>query len=44
LASLTVLPALLWALSGVRTSGQGSLQLKQSGGEEERPHRRSRVT
>lgn len=44
LASLTVLPALLWALSGVRTSRQGSLQLKQSGGEEERPHRRSRVT
>jgi len=44
LASLTVLPALLWALSGVRTSGQVSLQLKQSGGEEERPHRRSRVT
>ena len=44
LASMTVLPALLWALSGVRKSRQGSLQLKQSGGEEERPHRRSRVT
>ena len=44
LASMTVLPALLWALSGVRKSRQGSLQLKQSVGEEERPHRRSRVT
>jgi len=44
LASMTVLPALLWALSGVRKSRQRSLQLKQSGGEEERPHRRSRVT
>ncbi len=43
LASLTVLPALLWALSGVRKSRQGSLQLKQSGGEEERLHQRSRV-
>ena len=44
LASLTVLPALLWALSGVRKSRHESLQLKQSVGEEERPHRRSRVT
>ena len=43
LASLTVLPALLWALSGVRKSRQGSLQLKQSGGEEERLDQRSRV-
>jgi len=43
LASLTVLPALLWALSGVRKSGQVSLQLSQSGGEQEPHHERSRV-
>ena len=44
LASLTVLPALLWALSGLRKSRQESLQVKQSGGEAERPRQRSRVT
>ncbi|MCI0483859.1 MAG: MMPL family transporter, partial [candidate division NC10 bacterium] len=44
LASLTVLPALLWARSGVRKSRQESLELKESGGEAEHPRQRSRVT
>ncbi|MGH7371993.1 MAG: MMPL family transporter, partial [Candidatus Methylomirabilales bacterium] len=55
LASLTVLPSLLLLLASVKKTEQvkevpeparyskGSLHLSNPGGEEERPHRRSRV-